>query len=245
MNSDGQMHHNNVKGFLYALLGAALVSTNYVTAKYGLKGFNPETFSLVWTAAASVYTFIIVLATGHIKRLIIPAHAVRTIMLLGLATGVGMILAWSGLALLDPAFASFIWRFAPVLTIMLSAVYLGERLQLRELIPVAVMVIGGGLSTFGRWHIVGTGVILTLLAACAVSVQMLIAKMKVGEIHPNVLVFYRVSIASVDRRLHNYDRRTLVSVDTPCTDNPSPLKDGNRVVVKRLEKSYLASQPQP
>jgi len=197
MNSDGQMHHDHVKGFLYALLGTALVSTNYVTAKYGLKGFNPETFSLVWTTAASVYTFIIVVATGNIRRLIIPAHAVRMILLLGLATGVGMILAWSGLALLDPSFASFIWRFAPVLTIMLSALLLEERLQLRELIPVGVMVIGGGLSTFARWHIVGTGVILTLLAACAVSVQMLIAKMKVGEIHPNVLVFYRVSIAAV------------------------------------------------
>lgn len=197
MNSDGTTHHDNIKGFLYALLGAALVSTNYVTAKYGLKGFNPETFSLVWTTAASVYTFIIIVATGNIRQLVIPAHAVQMIMLLGLATGVGMILAWSGLALLDPAFASFIWRFAPVLTIMLSAALLGERLQARELIPVAVMVIGGGLSTFTRWHIVGTGVILTLLAACAVSVQMLVAKMKVGEIHPNVLVFYRVSIAAV------------------------------------------------
>ncbi len=197
MNADGEMQHDNIKGFLYALLGAALVSTNYVTAKYGLKGFNPETFSLVWTTAASVYTFIIVLATGDIKRLIVPAHTVRMVIFLGFATGVGMVLAWSGLALLDPAFASFIWRFAPVLTIMLSAVLLGERLQLRELIPVAVMVIGGALSTFARWHIVGTGVILTLLAACAVSVQMLVAKMKVGEIHPNVLVFYRVSIAAV------------------------------------------------
>ncbi len=197
MNSESQLHHNSIKGFSYALLGSALVSTNYVTAKYGLKGFNPEAFSLIWTAAASVYTVMIVILSGRKKQLVLPANAVPKILILGLATGVGMILAWSGLALLDPSFASFIWRFAPVLTIMLSSVFLGERLRLRELIPVAVMVIGGGLSTLGRWHIVGTGVILTLLAACAVSVQMLIAKMEVGEIHPNVLVFYRVSIAAV------------------------------------------------
>ncbi len=197
MNPDGQLHHNNIKGFLYAFLGTALVSTNYVTAKYGLKGFNPETFSLIWTCAASVYTFMIVIFSGRKKQLMLPARAVQKILLLGIATGAGMILAWSGLALLDPSFASFIWRFAPVLTIMLSFIFLGERLRLRELIPVAVMVIGGGLSTFGRWHIIGTGVTLTLLAACAVSVQMVIAKMKVGEIHPNVLVFYRVSIAAV------------------------------------------------
>ncbi len=197
MNTENQVRRNNIKGFLYAISGAILVSTNYITAKYGLIGFNPETFSLVWTSAASIYTLVIVFATGHRRHLALPAHAVKKIALLGLATGIGMILAWAGLSLLDPSFASFIWRFAPVLTIVLSAVFLGERLHGKELIPIAIMIIGGALSTFGRWTIVGTGVILTLLACCAVSVQMILAKMKVSEIHPNILVFYRVSIAAL------------------------------------------------
>ncbi len=188
---------NETKGFIYALIGTLLVSTNYVTAKYGLMGFNPETFSLVWTTAASIYTFCIVLITGHHRELKVPRSSVKHITVLGIATGAGMVLAWAGLALLDPSFASFIWRFAPVLTIVLSAVILKERLQLREMLPIVLMVAGGALSTYGKWHIVGTGVMLTLLATCMVAVQMVTVKMKVSEISPHVLVFYRVSGAAV------------------------------------------------
>jgi drug/metabolite transporter (DMT)-like permease len=200
--SDSMKHsvsyqRNNLKGFLFALSGTILVSTNFVTAKYALMGFNPQTFSMVWTIAATCYAFIVILISGQIKNLAIPKNVIKNIVVLGLATGIGMLLGWAGLALLDPSFASFLWRFAPVLTIMLSVFFLGERMGNKEIIPVVVMIMGGALSTIGRWHIVGLGVILTILACCAVSVQMVTAKMKVHEIHPNVLVFYRVGIAAL------------------------------------------------
>ena len=188
---------NNTKGFLYALGGTLLVSTNYITAKYGLKGINPETFSLLWTLAASCYSFIIILLSGRLRELIIPRQSLRSIAVLGVATGTGMILAWSGLSLLDPSFASFLWRFSPVLIIVLSVLFLNERLRLIEILPIAVMVLGGALTTFGRWHIVGQGVVLTLLGCVAVAVQMLVVKLNVQRIHPNVLVFYRVGLAAL------------------------------------------------
>jgi drug/metabolite transporter (DMT)-like permease len=191
------MQRDNTKGFLYALGGTLLVSTNYITAKYGLKGFNPETFSLVWTLAASFYALIAVIISGRVRELAIPKKKVRSILLLGLATGSGMVLAWSGLSLLDPSFASFLWRFSPVLIIILSVFILGERLRLIEAVPIGIMVLGGAMTTYGRWHIVGTGVILTLLGCVAVAVQMLVVKLNVKEIHPNVLVFYRVSLAAL------------------------------------------------
>jgi len=186
-----------LKGFVYALVGAILVSTNFITAKYALTGFNPETFSLVWTGAAAFYALIIVFITGHRKELALPVSVIGNVIILGIATGVGMLLGWAGLARLDPSFAAFIWRFAPVLTILLSALFLRERLGIIEIFPIAIMVFGGSLSAFGRWNIVGIGTILTILACFAASLQMLIAKNKVKEIHPNILVFYRVGIAFV------------------------------------------------
>jgi drug/metabolite transporter (DMT)-like permease len=132
-----------------------------------------------------------------VRELAIPKKKVRSILLLGLATGSGMVLAWSGLSLLDPSFASFLWRFSPVLIIILSVFILGERLRLIEAVPIGIMVLGGAMTTYGRWHIVGTGVILTLLGCVAVAVQMLVVKLNVKEIHPNVLVFYRVSLAAL------------------------------------------------
>lgn len=197
MSSNIVFQQDNIKGFLYALSGTALVSTNFITAKHGLQGFNPETFSLVWTSAATFYAFIVIVITGYRKKLIIPIHTIKNIIFLGLATGVGMILGWAGLSQLDPSFASFLWRFGPALTIALSVIVLQEKMKCRDIIPIAIMISGGALSTIGRWHIVGVGVVLTLLACCATSVQMLTAKMKVVEIHPNILVFYRVGLAAL------------------------------------------------
>lgn len=188
---------NNTRGFLYAIGGTLLVSTNYITAKYGLKGFNPETFSLIWTLAASFYSLMIIILTGKLRHLVIPAKSIHSIAVLGLATGTGMLLAWSGLSMLDPSFASFLWRFSPVLIIILSVFFLGERLRPIEAVPICIMVLGGAMTTFGRWNIVGLGVVLTLLGCVAVALQMLVVKLNVGEIHPNILVFYRVSLAAL------------------------------------------------
>lgn len=194
MGSNIHVRTNSLKGFFYSLTGTILVSTNFVTAKYGLKGFNPETFSLVWTSAAAVYALLIVFTTGHRQRLALPVHTINKIALMGVTTGMGMVLFWAGLARLDPSFASFLWRFFPVLVIGLSALILGERLLVKELFPLAIMVLGGCISAIGRWHIVGVGTIFTLLANFAFAVPALIAKMEVTEIHSNILAFYRVGI---------------------------------------------------
>jgi drug/metabolite transporter (DMT)-like permease len=195
VNSNTHARSNFMKGFLYALAGTFFVSTNYITAKYALRGFNPETFSLIWTATAAVYSYTIILITGKRQHLTIPTRTIGKTIVLGIATGIGMILSWAGLARLDPSFAAFLWRFAPVLIIVFSALLLGERLSIIELGPITVMILGGVLSAIGRWDVVGTGIILSLLGCCAFALQMLMAKMVVDDIHPNILVFYRVGIA--------------------------------------------------
>jgi drug/metabolite transporter (DMT)-like permease len=162
-----------------------------VTAKHGLEGFDPEVFSLVWSSAAAVYALIIVLATRQWKQLALPAHTVGSILLLGLVSGAGMLLSWAGLDTLDPAFASFLWRFSPLVTILLSAVLLREHLSPKELLPAGLMIGGSLVSAIGQWHIVTGGMILTLLATCSDAVQRVMAKVLLKTIRPNALTFYR------------------------------------------------------
>lgn len=197
MSSD-IINRDPFKGFLYALGGTILVSTNLVTAKYGLIGFNPETFTLIWSGAAALYAFVIVLAAGHRHEIVSSSsHNTMRIIGMGLAASFSMMLAWQGLDRLDPSFASFIWRFQPVLAIIFGVFLLNEKLFAKELFPIAIMVFGGCLSTLGRWNVVGSGTVLTILACCAVTSQMLIAKTLSSKIHPNVLAFYRVAIGTV------------------------------------------------
>lgn len=185
------------KGFLYSLGGAILLSTNFVTAKYGLKGFNPETFSCVWTSAAAIYALGIAMAGRSSRPQIFPRQNIKALVCLGIVAGIGMIMTWSGLSILDPVFSSFIWRFFPVLTILLGVLILKERLSRHEVFAMLLMFAGSLWSMAGRWEIVGKGVILTILACCLTSVQLLIAKSQTNLVHPNVLVVYRVGIGAV------------------------------------------------
>jgi len=49
------------------------------------------------------------------------------------------------------------------------------------------------VSAVGRWEIVGVGMLLTILACCMGAVQMLVGKMAIVDVHPNLLVFYRTA----------------------------------------------------
>ena len=190
-------HPDPLRGFLLALAASFLISTNYITGKFGVDGFGPEVFGLVWMTAASCYSLLIILATGRISQLKLPPRTRRLVALVGLFTGLQMYLFWSGLELLNPPFAAFLGRFEPALTILLATLFLRERIGSKEVGAVVLMVVGGCLSTLENWDIVGAGTVLTLLACLTMSIQFLIGKAAVGKIHPSILVFYRASIASV------------------------------------------------
>ena len=185
------------KGFLFSLGGALLLSTNFITVKYGLRGFNPETFSFVWTSSAAIYAFVIVLASRDSRATMLPKGAAKAMLVMGACTALGMILAWKGLSELDPAFASFIWRFLPVLSILSGVILLREHLSVKEALAMGIMLAGALWSVVGRWDVVGTGVTLTLAAIFCGVLQLLIAKSQTHKVHPNVLVAYRVGIGSV------------------------------------------------
>jgi transporter family protein len=199
MDSEDDTVRDPIRGFAFALAGAFVVSSNFVTAKFGLRGFDSETFSLVWTTAAALYALTIVLVFGQRKQLRLPRHTVGRVVVLGLATGIGMVFSWAGLSRLDPAFASFLWRLSPVLTIILAGVFLGEGLSINELPAAGLVLIGGIMSVAGDWQVVSvrSGTVLTLLASLSAAFQRFIAKTVADDVHPNVLTFYRVGVGSV------------------------------------------------
>lgn len=184
------------QGVLFAVAGTFLISTNYVTAKYALKGFNTATFSLVWIFTATVYSLLIA-GWGRKRKIVPPASQIGPLLLLGLVSGSALVFWWSGLSRLDPTFAAFLWRFAPVFTMLLGRFVMGDQWTPKELAPTGVMIAGGLLSTFGRWETMGAGAVLTLLGCAGASTQMMIAKMMTPRIDANLLVFYRCAAALV------------------------------------------------
>ncbi|MDP6379804.1 MAG: DMT family transporter [Phycisphaerae bacterium] len=197
MNDNPHLRHSSAKGLLWALAATAVFSTNWITVKYALRAFNSDTISFIWLAAAAVYSLAIILATKQTRQLAFGRREVGSIAVLGISSAGAMLLAWAGVARLDPSFASFLFRFAPVLIIITGAVVLRERLMKKELLPMALMVLGGFLGAAGAWKVVGVGAVLILLSCFCVAVQLLTAKKTVARLHPNILVFYRTAAGTV------------------------------------------------
>ena len=122
---------------------------------------------------------------------------VLPVVLLGVCTGGGMICAWAGLLLMDPSFNAFLWRMMPVMGMVMGVLFLKERLSLMDVLPVVLMLFGGLIGTFGRWEIVGKGVLFTVVGALLFSLQMLLGKMQNGKMSEIPLVFYRSFFALI------------------------------------------------
>ncbi|MBN1622479.1 MAG: DMT family transporter [Endomicrobiales bacterium] len=191
------LKNNTFKGLFLSLTGTFLMSFNFVTAKYGLMGFNVTTFTLLWALSASICSFCIIVLSGNINKIILPQGSIFKIILLGVTSGMTMIFSWKGLYYLDPLFSSFLWRFAPVFTVLMGVIFLKEKLLFKELLCLLVMILGGLFSAVGRWKIVGKGIFFTLLACLISAFPMVLAKMKVKEVPSSVLIFYRAAIASM------------------------------------------------
>ena len=174
-----------------------MLSTNYVTAKYALKGFNTETFSFLWCAVATIYAFLYIALTGRLEQVRPnPGNIVR-LLLLGIFTSGSMLLGWAGLRLLDPSYAAFIGRFTPAFVILISAMFLKERIPSIEFVPMGLMIAGGVVVAAGRLELVWGGTLLLVSGMIFNSSMMVVAKTIASEKHPAIMVFYRLAGASV------------------------------------------------
>jgi len=198
MTLPGLTRADDFKGLLWSLAGAALLAAGFTLAKYAMPGFERGAFALTWQLAALAGASAAALFSGSVRELRPPRHTLRWLLLLGVLSGVGLLLAWAGLRELDPAFNSFLWRFSPVLTMALGVLLLREVLSAEEAVAVGVMVLGGVLSTVEKgWHVVGRGVIFVLIACAFAAAQSLIAKTQARRVRPTVMVFYRTLVAGV------------------------------------------------
>ncbi len=188
------------KGFLYALAGSAFISAYFVTGKYAMTkgaGFNAETFCLVWIATTTFYASVIVLVRRGVGQVFIPKRSLPGVVGLGLTTGVGLILLYSGLRKIDPTFTAFIARSHPVMVILLGVIFLKERLHRIELLPLVLIVAGGVISVWGRPREVNIGVVLVFLGYVAFAFHRLFIKVETKRLSTEVIVFYRALLALV------------------------------------------------
>lgn len=189
--------YDPVRGFTFSLIGTIFLACNYVTAKYGLGGFNPETLAVTWMGAATVYAFIWAAMNGQVRQLVLRGPDLRWMLLLGLANAACQLMLWKSLNQLDPSFAAFLGRFAPLMAILMGAVLLKEMIRPLEWAAVALMIGGGAWSSGGSFQAEWVGITLALASAFFSAAQWPIAKHGGRNVPGVVMNFYRVAIAAI------------------------------------------------
>lgn len=189
------------KGFAFALAGMVFLSCNYITAKYGLRGFNPESLTVLWMGSATIYALLWTLALGQTRQIALPPSVMRWMIAMGLANAACQLTAWQSLDHMDPSLYAFLQRFSPMMAILMGTLIFRERIRRIEWLPIAIMV-GGGMAsvlspTPSDKPLIGSAVALCLISAFLSALQLPLAKLGGPNIPVGIMNFYRVAVAFI------------------------------------------------
>jgi drug/metabolite transporter (DMT)-like permease len=190
---------------MLALAGMVLISFNFITVKYALRGarggFNPETLTVVWMGSATFYAFVWAMGRGQLRQVTRTGHALPWLLALGAANAGCQLTMWQGLQRLDPSFAAFLNRFAPMMAILMGAVLLHERIRPLEWLAIGILIGGGAMSTLTPGTVVNraewVGIVFSLIAAFLLAAQWPLAKHSGHSVSAAIMNLYRVSVGLV------------------------------------------------
>lgn len=174
-------------------LVAAILGFNMVALKFALIGSGPFTVQALAAVAATSVFFTLAVAQGaplRLERAQVPAAFGA-----GMALTVGSaVLVAAGVERVSAGVASLLMSMTPVITLVLSALLLGERTNLAGILGIAAGFAGVGVVAFTADRTVAAellGVIFMLMGAGAWSSGIIIMRRFAAGIVPSTFVAYQ------------------------------------------------------
>lgn len=171
---------------------ALMMGANHVAARLAFdSGADVSTAVAVRSGATGLATALLLGLRGVSLRL--QARQWRALLAIGLLLGVQSIWLYSAVARLPVALALLAFNTYPLCVALWARVLLGQRLERRLLIAMAVLLAGlalaldvlgasSGLGVAGQWRQIGAGVAYALAAALAFSLALLLTQHGAGDV---------------------------------------------------------------
>lgn len=129
--------------WLYALLSAFFAALTAIFAKMGVAQISSDLATAVRTAVVLILAWGIVLAKGQLSGIRqLNGHTWLFLVLSGLATGASWLCYFRALQLGKVGQVAPVDKFSLVLTLVLSALLLGEALSWKMILGAALILIG-------------------------------------------------------------------------------------------------------
>ena len=129
--------------FIWALLSAVFAGLTAIFAKVGVTSINSNLATAIRTSIILVITWGIALASSRIGDLVhVPKRSWVFLVLSALATGLSWLCYFRALQIGEVAKVAPIDKLSVVIAIVISILFLGERLSVREGFGAGLIVVG-------------------------------------------------------------------------------------------------------
>lgn len=129
--------------WIYALLSAVFAALTAIFAKIGVAHINSNLATAIRTTVVLVMAWGIVLARGEQKEVhTLARHSLLFLGISGIATGLSWVFYFKALQMGKVSEVAAIDKLSLALTIILSATFLGENLNLKTIIGAGLIIAG-------------------------------------------------------------------------------------------------------
>lgn len=136
--------------FIFALLSALFAALTAILAKIGIKDVNSNLATAIRTIVILIFAWGIVFYQGTFKQFgNISKYSLLFLVLSGLTTGLSWLFYFRAIQLGDVSKVSPIDKLSLVITILLSAIILKEKVNFIVILGALIMSIGAILITLG------------------------------------------------------------------------------------------------
>ncbi len=192
-------HYPKVKGYIFAFLATLGMANVYVFSKAALSELHIIQFGFYWFGLAFVWSLTYLLITGKIHLIKnLNSKSRRLLIAMGFLELLAAVTLFLSIeAVENPTVVSFLSNLTPIIVTFLGVTLLKERFHRIETLGIVLTIAGAifisytGSNKISEIFIKGTGYIL--LSSLFLSISIIIAKYRIKEIDPSLLMMNRIA----------------------------------------------------
>jgi drug/metabolite transporter (DMT)-like permease len=176
---------------------AAAIAATFVFRKSVSTEVHPVTFSVWWYGLAGIYAWALTLIRGEIREAERICSGWKSTLGLCVFNAAGAILYFTEIDMTNPALVSFFGRLRTVYVVLLSALFLRERLNLQEGVGAGIAILGTLVIAYRGGAVLSAVFAIALIENLLMATSIVMAKLAVNHLPPFVLAGYRGLAISV------------------------------------------------
>jgi len=201
-----------LRGYIYAILSALLVSTIPIFAKLMLAHTNAQSGGIYFFGIAFIIISLVIILRRQFEKLKVLKTYWKPLLILGIFNAAGSILWWFAINDVGPNLTTFLLRFENVFSVLFGLFLLKEKLNRYEALGIIVAITGAFMitrySNNGTISMASVGIIF--FAAALFSAAHFVSKMYVKKTGAFMMNYSRIIFSFIFMFFFAYSTNSFI-----------------------------------